>query len=88
MKKVPETSSDPDMAAEYDFSKAVRGKYASRFPSGTRVVVISADVAEVFPDSASVNRALRRLIRTPTQAPYRVLVKGKKRAPRAKGRRG
>ena len=44
---------------DYDFSKGVRGKYAARFAAGTNVVVLSPDVAEVFPDSESVNEALR-----------------------------
>ena len=49
------------MRAEYDFSGAVRGKYASRFPKDTIAVVLDPDVAEMFPDSKSVNEALRAL---------------------------
>lgn len=41
---------DPDMLAEYDFSKGVRGKYAKRYAAGTNVVVLDPDVAEYFPD--------------------------------------
>jgi hypothetical protein len=51
-----------EMLDEYDFSKGVRGKYAKRYREGTNIVVLSADVAEFFPDSQSVNRALRMLI--------------------------
>ncbi len=51
-----------DMLDEYDFGDGVRGKYAERYAAGTNVVVLSPDVAKVFPDSASVNRALRKLI--------------------------
>ena len=51
-----------DMLDEYDFGDGVRGKYAERYAAGTNVVVLSPNVAEVFPDSASVNRALRKLI--------------------------
>ena len=47
------------MRAEYDFSKGVRGKHASRYATGTNVVVLDADVAQLFPTSASVNDALR-----------------------------
>jgi hypothetical protein len=50
-----------DLLPEYDFSSAVRGKYAGRFAAGTNLVKLEPDVAKVFPDSASVNRALRRL---------------------------
>ncbi len=52
---------DPDMLDEYDFSKGVRGKYVDRFAKGSNVVVLDPDVAEVFPDSESVNQALRAL---------------------------
>lgn len=60
MKKV---ITDTEMLEEYDFSKGIRGKYAQRYAEGSNVVVISPDVAEVFPDSESVNEALRMLIK-------------------------
>lgn len=44
---------------EYDFSAGVRGKYAGRIQGGARVVLLEPEVARVFPDSRSVNRALR-----------------------------
>ena len=56
-------NSDPDMRDEYDFSGAVRGKYAKRFGEGTNIVVLDPEVAEVFPDAKSVNDALRPLAR-------------------------
>ena len=52
-----------DMVPEYDFSKGVRGKYAKRYAAGSNVVVLSPDVAKKFPDSDSVNKALRTLVR-------------------------
>ncbi len=52
---------DPEMLEEYDFSGGVRGKYVGRFAQGANVVVLDPDVAEVFPDSESVNKALRAL---------------------------
>lgn len=64
MKKV---ITDTEMLEEYDFSKGVRGKYSQRYATGSNVVVISPDVAEVFPDSESVNEALRTLIRIAQQ---------------------
>ena len=48
---------------DIDFSGGVRGKYAARFAEGTNLVALSPDVAEVFPDSASVNEALRTLVK-------------------------
>ena len=50
---------DSDMLDEYDFSDGVRGKYVERLAQGSNVVVLDPDVAEVFTDSESVNRALR-----------------------------
>ena len=47
------------MRKEYDFSKGVRGKYAKRMTGDVRVIVLDPDVAKVFPDSRSVNNALR-----------------------------
>ena len=52
---------DSDMLEEYDFSNGVRGKYVERFAKGCNVIVLDPDVAQVFPDSESVNQALRAL---------------------------
>lgn len=49
------------MLPEYDFSGGVRGKYAGKFAKSTIMVVLDPDVAEVFPDPESVNKALRAL---------------------------
>jgi hypothetical protein len=62
MKKAVKKTSAPDMLDEYDFSKGVRGKYAKRYAEGTNIVVLAPDVAEFFPDSESVNTALRALV--------------------------
>ncbi len=54
------------MRAEYDFdySKAVRGKYHKRLlKEGSNVVVLDRDVAKAFPDSAAVNKALRSMLK-------------------------
>jgi len=40
----------------------VRGKYASRYREGTNVAVIDPDLHEIFPDSESVNHALRQYV--------------------------
>jgi hypothetical protein len=50
------------MLPEYDFTGAVRGKYYERYRQGTNVVLLDADVAAVFRDSAAVNDALRLLV--------------------------
>ncbi len=49
------------MRAEYDFSKGVRGKYVDRIREGSNVVVLDPDVAELYPTSEAVNRALRAI---------------------------
>ena len=67
MKKIVRVRRDPDMLDEYDFSKGVRGKYARRYAEGTNVVILSPDVAKVFPDSESVNEALRVLVKAARQ---------------------
>ncbi len=58
------TMDDDEMLPEYDFSGGVRGKYAERYARAKNVVVLDPDVAEAFPDSESVNRALRTLAAT------------------------
>jgi ABC-type Mn2+/Zn2+ transport system ATPase subunit len=54
---------DSEMLPEYDFSGGVRGKFAEAYAQGTNVVLLDEDVAKVFSDAASVNQALRLLIR-------------------------
>ncbi len=71
MKKASKATHDSEMLPEYDFHPGVRGKYADRYAQGTNVVVLDPDVAKVFPDSKSVNRALHTLVS---------IVKGKSKA--------
>jgi len=51
------------MRAEYDFSNGVRGRHFEAYRAGTNVVFLEPDLVAAFPDSASVNHALRLLIR-------------------------
>ena len=67
-------SKNPDseeMRPHYDFSNAVQGKYADRFAQGTNLVRIQPDVAKEFPDSESVNEALRSLLKSRKDKPGR-----------------
>ena len=50
------------MRAEYDFSGGVRGKYVERYRQGTNVVLLDPELVKAFPDSKSVNDALRALV--------------------------
>jgi hypothetical protein len=61
MKKTIKQKSEPTMLKEYDFSKGVRGKYATRYAHGANIVVLEPDVSKYFKDSKSVNNALRAL---------------------------
>lgn len=45
----------------YDFSRASRNKYASRYAAGSAVIVLEPDVAAAFPNSVEANEALRAL---------------------------
>jgi len=63
----PEADEQDTMRDEYDFSNGVRGKYAARLGHGTNIVKLDPDVAEVFRDSASVNEALRVLVKLARQ---------------------
>ena len=64
MKKVTKKRRKPEMLEEYDFRGGECGKYAARYAQGTNIIVLSPDVAEFFPDSASANKALRAFIKT------------------------
>ena len=55
------TSTD-DMRPEYDFSEGVRGKHYTAYQQSKNLVLLDPDVAAVFKDSATVNKALRSLI--------------------------
>lgn len=61
--KSPEQpAQEPDtMRASYDFRAGKRGVTAARYASGVNVVVIDPDLLDIFPNSASVNDALRAL---------------------------
>jgi hypothetical protein len=61
MKKVAKKRESDEMLPEYDFSGGVRGKYAKQFARDAVMVVLEPDVAELFPDPRSVNKALRAL---------------------------
>jgi len=66
------------MRDEYDFSKGVRGKHAKNLQNGhktiiyqsdgsivtreVRPIILAPDVQAYFPDTESVNQALRGLI--------------------------
>ena len=67
MKKALAKRLDDDLRPEYDLSElkgGVRGKYYRQAVAGTNLMLIEPDLANVFPDSEAVNRALRLLVDT------------------------
>jgi hypothetical protein len=66
--KTKRSRASDDLLPEYDFSNGVRGKHATRYAEGTNVVLLDADVAELFPTSTSVNDALRELAKIARRA--------------------
>ena len=59
---MPSHTADPVAPRpDLDFSKGVRGKYLDRMQQGTNIVLIDPDLLDTFPDSESVNKALRTL---------------------------
>ncbi len=70
-KKPPSKRRTQEMREEYDFSGGVRGKYVDRYRRGINVALIDPELAEAFPDSKSVNDALRVLVAIATRAESR-----------------
>lgn len=66
MNKNKDKQESDEMRPEYDLSQLkgrVRGKYVERYREGTNLVLLEADVKTAFPDSESVNEALRMLMK-------------------------
>jgi len=71
MKKESRNKAGDGLRAEYDLNKlgpGVRGKYYRKATAGSNLVLIETDLADMFPDSDSVNRALRILAEAATMA--------------------
>lgn len=62
MRKAQTTKPDKEMLPEYDFTGGVRGKYAARFAQGTNIVILSPEMAKLFPSSREVEVALRKYV--------------------------
>jgi hypothetical protein len=63
MKKAKRGAADA-LRPEYkrsEFGALVRGKYVARLRTSSNVVVLDPEVADVFPNAAAVNAALRSL---------------------------
>jgi hypothetical protein len=65
------TVKQEEMRKEYkraDLGEGIRGKYFNEYKKGTNLVLLSPDVATAFPDDASVNEALRILMKIAKQS--------------------
>lgn len=79
---------DDDLRPEYDLARlkgGVRGKYFRQATAGTNLVLVDPKLAAIFPDTESVNRALRLLVDTAKVAAPGA--HGRLRAPHKKPRR-
>jgi hypothetical protein len=65
MKK--QTELNDELRPEYDLKSllkdGIRGKYATRYNSGTNLVLLEPDVAKAFPNEKAVNDALKLVIK-------------------------
>jgi hypothetical protein len=69
MKKASTERRNDDLRPEYDLARlaeGARGKYYRQAVAGTNLILIEPELARVFRDSESVNRALRLLVETAT----------------------
>ena len=83
MKKASASKRNDDLRPEYDLSRlagGIRGKYYRQAIAGTNLILIEPELAHVFRDSASVNRALRLLLDAAEAAAPRT--HGARRAPK------
>lgn len=58
-------NNDDELREEYPeelIESGDRGKYAKQYREGTNVVLIDPDLHKMFPDSESVNKALREYV--------------------------
>jgi hypothetical protein len=74
-----------ELRPEYDLARlkgGVRGKYYQQATAGTNLVLLEPDIARAFPDSNSVNRALRLLhdVATKSASRTRKATSGRRRA--------
>jgi hypothetical protein len=70
MKNAKKLATD-EVRSEYrrsDFGMLVRGKYIARLQASSNVVILDPEVAELFPNAAAVNAALRSLAKIAKRA--------------------
>jgi hypothetical protein len=73
-RKVAEPDADP-LDREIDFSNARPNPFAGDYYKSRNLRMLAPDLLDVFPDSESVNEALRTLVRLTAAAPVRLSAK-------------
>jgi hypothetical protein len=73
-RKTAAADSDP-LDREIDFTNARPNPYARDYYKSRNLRVLAPDLLEIFPDSESVNEALRTLVRLTAAAPVRMSAK-------------
>lgn len=71
-------SADPEadpLDREIDFSRARPNPYARDYYKSPNLRLLAPDLLDIFPDSESVNEALRTLVRLTASVPRRVSAK-------------
>lgn len=68
MKRKPADPESDPLDQEIDFSNARPNPYASNYYMSRNLRVLAPDLLDVFPDSESVNEALRTLVRIVSSA--------------------
>lgn len=79
----PKAHPSDDLRPEYqfDYSKAVRGKYYKRIlKEGANIVMLEPDIAKAFPSSEAVNDALRIVLKA-GHAARRLAPRSRRRSP-------
>jgi hypothetical protein len=74
MKKAAKKSDTVEMRSEYDFSNAVRGKYAGRFANGYSVRIVQKDGSAVIEKHAKDGKVTRKIVPAPATREVRLKV--------------
>ena len=72
MKRKPAAADEDPLDREIDFSNARPNPYARDYYKSRNLRVLAPDLLDIFPDSESVNEALRTLVRLTSAAPARL----------------
>jgi hypothetical protein len=64
VKKSAKNTDELQPEYQFDYRRAKPNRFASKYQEGSRVVVLDADVAQVFTTQESVNDVLRALLKS------------------------